>query len=72
MNRPDKMNDLILQNGQIAKFLYEGVFHPIYELENGIKVCCVNNNGTYLHTMSRDEEPIAPVKAEYQPKDDEE
>jgi len=62
------MNDLKLNNGQIAKFLRVDYWsRPVYELECGIKVCCVELNGTYLHTMTSDGEPIAPLKAEYQP-----
>ena len=63
------MNNLTLKNGQTATFLYEDFWSiPVYQLENGIKVCCVNLNCTYLHTMSEDyEEPQSPLKDEYQP-----
>jgi len=31
-------------------------------------VCCINLNGTYLHTVTGDfEEPDCPLKDEYQP-----
>ncbi len=65
------MNDLILNNGQTAKLLYEDDWHrPVYQLENGTKVCCINLNGTFLHTISADYgEPDCPLKDEYQPKD---
>ena len=66
------MDDLILKNGQTAKFLYCDNFNrPVYKLENGTDVCCTNLNGTYLHTISASEdyrEPDCPLKEEYQPK----
>jgi len=63
------MKDLTLKNGQTATFLYEDDWgRPVYQLENGIKVCCINLNGTYLHTVTGDfEEPDCPLKDEYQP-----
>jgi hypothetical protein len=63
------MKDLTLKNGQTAKFLFVDDWdRPTYKLESGSKVCCVNLNGTYLHTISEDYgEPIAPLKDEYQP-----
>ena len=63
------MNNLVLKNGQKATFLYEDDFsRPVYELESGSKVCCVNLDGTYLHTISNDYgEPDCPLKNEYQP-----
>lgn len=64
------MKDLTLNNGQTAVFLYKDAFcRPVYKLESGTKVCCVNLDGTYLHTMSGDiDEPDCPLKEEYQPK----
>ena len=63
------MNNLVLNNGQTAIFLYEDDWsRPVYKLENGMKVCCTNLNGTYLNTMSGDYgEPDCPLKEEYQP-----
>jgi hypothetical protein len=62
------MENLILNNGQTAKFLYEDDWcRPVYELENGTKVCCVNLNGTFLHTISELGEPSSPLKDECQP-----
>ncbi len=65
------MKDLILNNGQTAKYLYSDDWsRPVYQLESGVKVCCPNLNGTHLHTMSGDlGEPDSPLKYEYQPKD---
>ncbi len=61
------MNDLILKNGQKASYLYTDRFdRPVYKLESGTKVCCVNLDGTYLHTLSGSE-PCSPLKEEYQP-----
>ena len=59
--------DLVLNNGQKATFLYEDYWsRPIYELESGVKVCCVNLDGTYFHTLSGDlGEPDCPLKIEY-------
>lgn len=62
------MNDLILNNGQTAKFLRIDYWsRPVYELECGIEVCCTELNGTYLHTMTSDGEADSPLKNEYQP-----
>ena len=62
------MKDLILNNGQSAKYMYTDWWsRPCYELENGITVCCVELNGTHLHTISDYDEPISPLKQEYQP-----
>ncbi len=64
------MEDLILNNGQTAMFLYiDDWSRPVYRLENGVRVCCVNLNGTFLHTVSGGE-PGYSLKQEYQPKDD--
>ena len=64
-----QMNDLTLKNGQKAIFLYEDDFsRPVYQLENGKKVCCINLNGTYLHTITPNYgEPEFPLKEEFQP-----
>lgn len=63
------MKELVLKNGQTATFLYEDDWgRPVYKLESGVTVCCVNLDGTYLHTMSADfGEPESPLKEEYQP-----
>ncbi len=63
------MKDLVLKNGQKAIFLYKDDFsRPVYKLESGRKVCCINLNGTYLHSISGDfGEPDCPLKDEYQP-----
>jgi len=63
------MKDLILNNGQTAKFVrMDDWSRPIYELESGRGVCCVNMDGTYLHTMSLEcGEPDTPLIYEYQP-----
>ena len=63
------MRNLTLKNGQTATFLYEDSWgRPVYKLESGTKVCCVNLNGTYLHTMSGAyDEPDCPLKEEFQP-----
>lgn len=57
------MNDLILNDGSTAKYLYTDYWsRPVYQLENGSRVCCIELNGTHLHTMSRDGEPEYPIK----------
>jgi len=63
------MKDLVLKNGEVATFLYEDDWHrPTYRLENGVKACCTNLNGTFLHFVSPDcGEPEAPLKEAYQP-----
>lgn len=65
------MDNLLLNNGQTATFLYEDRWdRPVYELEDKTKVCCVNLNGTYLHTVSKSTgEPIEPLSNPFQPKD---
>ena len=62
--------DLTLKNGQKAKFLrFDDWCRPTYVLENGCIVCCVNLNGTYLHTVTLVEgEPLAALGVEFQPK----
>ncbi|MFT6907001.1 MAG: hypothetical protein ACJAS1_003675 [Oleiphilaceae bacterium] len=67
-----QMDDLTLNNGQKAVFLKKDDWsRPVYKLENGLKVCCCNLDGTFLHTMiKRSGEPDAPLKHEYQPKGD--
>lgn len=66
----DEHKNLELNNGQKAIYLYEDNFHrPVYELENGMKVCCTEMNGTFLHSMTPEHgEPDCPLKKEYQPK----
>lgn len=68
------MKDLVLNNGQTAEFLREDDWsRPVYRLENGVEVCCINLNGTYLHTMTGDfGEPDCPLKEEYQPNNSQE
>jgi hypothetical protein len=62
------MKNLTLNNGQTATFQHTDDWaRPVYRLESGRLVCCVNLNGTHLHTMSRDGEPDSPLKAEFQP-----
>ncbi len=62
------MDNLKLNNGQTAKYTHTDYWYrPNYILENGLKVCCINLNGTYLHTMNQVGEPYSPLKDEYQP-----
>jgi len=63
------MKNLTLKNGQAATFLLKDDWgRPVYELENGLKVCCTELNGTFLHTMTGYfGEPDTPLKDEYQP-----
>ena len=59
--------DLILGNGQKATHVgYEFFGRPIYRLENGTTVCCINNDGADLHLMSTYGEPISSLPEEYQ------
>ena len=67
-----QMKNLILKNGTVAKFLYNDDFsRPVYEVTNNkrtFRVCCVNMDGTYLHTISASiGEPCSPLKDELQP-----
>jgi hypothetical protein len=62
------MENLKLNNGEIAK--YAGAdfwYRPTYLMEDGTTVCCVNLNGTFLHTISPEGEPDSPLKEGYQP-----
>ena len=62
------MKDLTLNNNQIANFFYTDSWdRPVYKLEDGMKVCCVNLDGTYLHAMSKEGEPDYPLEHAYQP-----
>ena len=62
------MKNLNLKNGTTAKFLREDYWgRPVYLIDGKIRACCVNLNGTFLHTMTTYGEPIAPLRAEYQP-----
>ena len=66
------MEDLILNNGQKAKFLYVNQWNKrVYQLENGTKVCDNNPNPNGigdLHTISAEyEEPEFPLDDEFQP-----
>ena len=65
------MKNLKLNNGQTATYTHTDFWsRPCYTLENGVAVCCINLDGTYLHTYDKDwEEPQFPVKKEYQPVD---
>lgn len=61
-------HDLLLNNGQTAKYLYLDNFdRPVYQLESGRKVCCVDLDGTNLHTMSSEGEPDSPLINDYHP-----
>lgn len=62
------MKDLTLKNGQTAVFInVDSWGRPVYRLHSGTKVCCVNLNGTYLHTICGDGEPDCPLIEDYQP-----
>jgi hypothetical protein len=57
------LKNLILSNGQTAEYKYTDDWsRPVYQLENGCRVVCVNLDGTYLHTMTREGEPMFPIK----------
>jgi len=59
--------DLILNNGQKANHMgFDFWCRPVYKLESGESVCCVNLDGTFLHTISKDGEPNSPLTLEYQ------
>lgn len=61
--------DLILKNGQLAEFLYTDNWdRPVYKLGNGRKVCCVNLDGTHLHSITSDGEPDSPLVDDFQPR----
>lgn len=72
----DRMPDLTLNNGETA--YYKGTdfwSRPYYEITIGDRkhlVCCVELNGTYLHTYSNcrdvDSDPCSPLKHEWQPR----
>ena len=67
--RPVVDRDLVLNNGQKAVYSHTDWWsRPNYVLESGRKVCCIDLNGTNLHTMSKDGEPCFPLKEEFQPK----
>lgn len=60
--------NLALNNGQKATFTHIDYWNrPNYELEDGTKCCCVNLDGTHLHTISAGE-PDSPLEKLYQPK----
>lgn len=62
------MKNLTLKNGTTAVFLRRDDWHhPVYKLESGRVACCVNLDGTYLHSMSQDGEPLCPLRDEFQP-----
>jgi hypothetical protein len=61
--------DLVLNNGQTAKYLHvDNWDRPVYRLESRRKVCCVDLNGTNLHTMTVSGEPESPLNNDYQPR----
>ena len=67
-----EFKDLTLNNGQVAKFSHVDFWsRPNYIIEHKgrqIQVCCTELNGTHLHTVDADwEEPIAPLKHDFQP-----
>ncbi|MGL4616541.1 MAG: hypothetical protein ACRCVV_22140 [Shewanella sp.] len=65
--------DLTLNNGQTAVFQEVDYWdRPVYQLENKRLVCCVNLNGTYLHTMTPDGEPDSALVHDFQPVNEEE
>ena len=65
--------DLTLNNGAKATYIYTDFWsRPVYEIDlpSGAtaKVCCTELDGTHLHTYNSEwEEPISPLKQEYQP-----
>lgn len=60
--------DLTLNNGQIAKYTHTDFWcRPIYTLESGVTVCCIELNGTSLTTVTDDGEPCLLLRHEYQP-----
>lgn len=62
------MDDLKLNNGTVATFVgYDDWSRPLYKLENGIIVVCVEFDGSHLHTRTDGwGEPIAAIKHEWQ------
>ena len=73
MSNPEYQN-LLLNNGTVATYVGHDFWsRPLYEFEyKGIKhrVCCVEFDGSTLHTMDADwEEPIAPLREEFQMKE---
>ena len=63
------MKNLTLNNDQTAKYLHRDDWgRPVYELEDGTKVCCTVPDGKYLYTMSDWGDPKALLKIELQPK----
>jgi len=62
---------LTLNNGMTAKFFYLDDFRrPVYVINHKGKeyrVCCVELNGTFLHSLTKEGEPLAPLKHEFQP-----
>ena len=74
--RMNKMSqDLRLNNGEVATYKFTDFWsRPHYDIKapSGalIEVCCVDLDGTNLHTLSEageDGEPDSPLKQEYQP-----
>jgi len=62
------MKNLKLNNGQTATFKYIDNFsRPVYKLENKALVCCIDLNGTNLHTITRSGEPECPLIFDFQP-----
>lgn len=69
IRKEEYVENLKLKNGEIAKFIrFDDWQRPIYQLESGINVCCVNLDGTYLHTISTGSgEPCSPLVEDFQP-----
>lgn len=65
------MRDIPLNNGQTAKFIEVDFWsRPVYEVYHAgyfRRVCCTELNGTDLHTMTDDGEPLSRLKSELQP-----
>lgn len=62
------MKNLKLNNGNIAVYVDTDFFgRPVYKLESGVKVCCINLDGTDLYTMSQTGEPEYRLAEAHQP-----
>ena len=63
-----QMKNLKLKNGQTAVYTHTDYWdRPCYELIDKTKVCCINLNGTYLHSMTHTGEPEYPLGEDWQP-----
>lgn len=70
--QPVTDRDLLLNNGNIARYVETDRFsRPVYDitLRNTHRVCCVNLDGTYLHSMSVSGEPMSPLAKSFQPQE---